>query len=92
MNEDKTGGGGYLQFFDDALIELNKEVKHHPQLMELLSEFPFEEKGQRIACIAAYCHIVVDTYLNDAGLNKLASLLVDELKAKRAIIISNPGS
>ena len=81
-------GNYILQYEEDWMIELNRETKNHPKLLELLADFPYEEVGQRVGCIAAYCNVIVDGYLSQGQLKMLCELCLRRLREKRSIIIS----
>ena len=81
-------GNYILQYEEEWMIELNRETKHHPELLELLAQFPYEEVGQRIACIAAYCSIMLDGYYTQEHLKHICEKCLERLRDKRSIIIS----
>lgn len=76
--------------FPEERIQLMLEVREHPQLMELLQELhvPYEDFGSRIACVAAYCNVMMDGAYTEQDLNKLCDILILKLKDKRKAIIT----
>ena len=75
-----------LVFFPAEVIALNRELATglHKPLEELLVAFGQNDLGDRLACIAAYCDIVVDGLYAGDQIAKLAGILYEKLLSKRA--------
>lgn len=73
--------------FSEALIELNREVANHPELVELLARQESPEMEVRLAEIAAYCEIVLDGFYDQHDIAKIADECIRRLKSKRVGII-----
>lgn len=85
----------YINIYPDELIELNKELKHHPRLMLLLGNHGMHEWEIKMAEIARYCGIVMNGDYTEEDIVKLCKLLLPRLIAKREdlhklIIIESP--
>lgn len=73
----------YQNIFPEELIQLNKEVSNHPELMTLLANHPSGEWEIKMAEIALYCEVIVDgTYLPEE-MQKLAGILTKKLIERR---------
>ena len=74
-----------LVFFPAEVIELNRELATglHKPLEKLLSEFGSGDIADKLACIAAYCEIVVDGVYDGDQIAKLAGILYEKLQGKR---------
>lgn len=79
--------GPVLDYFDPARIALNKEVKEHPALSALLSNYHPNDFHGMLGEIAAYCGIVIDGYYTDNELNQLCDILHTALSRSRKIIV-----
>lgn len=76
-----------VTLFDERRTALQREVKHHPQLLELLANHPQEEFEVILAEISSYCNVALDGYYGEEDLNKLCGILYEKLKAKRGSLI-----
>ena len=72
-------------FFPEEIIALNRELATglHKPLEELLNAFGQNDLGNRLACIAAYCEIIVDGLYDGDQIAKLAGILYEKLLHKR---------
>lgn len=77
-----------LEFFSDAMIALNKEIQHHPDLQEQLNHMPTHEMEVRLACIAAFCNVAMDGYFFKEELDEIAAMLFNKLREKRTLILT----
>lgn len=77
----------YKTYFPAAIIALQEEILHHPQLLILLANHPAAEFEQRFAEIAAYCKVVMDDYYSQDDFVRIAELLIRILQSKRLSII-----
>ena len=75
--------------FPEELIALNREVSEHPPLIEILANLgvPASDWIMRVACIAAYCEVILDGAYSETDIRLLCDTLTNMLKEKRAIII-----
>jgi hypothetical protein len=73
----------HLNIWPDELINLNMELKHHPELQERLANHPVNEWEIKIAEIALYCEVVVDGEYLPEEMTKLASILEQRLRLRR---------
>lgn len=80
---ESTNGKFTIQYFDDYLIALNRELVNHPELVFN----PGASIEERIASIATYCGVVVDGPFLLGGFKDLCEELIVRLKAKSAGII-----
>ena len=73
----------YLEYFPEAYIELQKELRFHPVLLDRLQKFDQKDVELVIAEIAAYCEILMDGIYVEADIVRLAELMIPRLRAKR---------
>lgn len=73
----------HLEFFDQRLIDLAREVQNHEELQLLLSKHPDGELELRLLEIACYCEVVVEGDYTPEDLHRLAEILKNKLIAKR---------
>lgn len=78
----------HLEFFSEARIELNKEVRHHPELQQLLATLGSDDFEDRLACVAAYCSVIVDGFYTPSELDRLCDILIQKLRDKRIVIVN----
>ncbi len=77
-----------LEFFPEAAIALNEEIRNHPALQVVLGELPQSTTlEERVGHIAAYCDVVLDGPYLEEDLEKLFYLLLKRLKNKSAIVV-----
>lgn len=76
-----------LHFFPEGVILLNKELATgvHPKLEAILSKHDSNDWELRLADIAAYCDVVIDSYFVDEDLNKLCAILSGRLQVLREL-------
>lgn len=79
--------GPVLEFFSPAKIALIREVKNHPDLVELLATEQPEEFEDQVAMIAGYLKILVDGMYTMEELDRLCDICWRQLVAKRKIIL-----
>lgn len=73
----------HINIWPDDIIQLNREIIHHPKLMERLANHPSAEWEIKLAEIAQYCEVMVDgTYLPEE-IERLARILRIKLVEKR---------
>jgi len=77
----------YLDFFPQERIELQKEVRLHPELMSILSEAKKVDFEVQLAHIAAYCGIALDGVFYAKDLDAICDMLVWKLRSRRTSII-----
>ena len=73
----------YLEYYPEEYIELQKELRFHPVLLDRLQKFDQKDVELVIAEIAAYCEIVLDGIYVEADIVRLAELMIPKLRAKR---------
>ena len=76
-----------LDLYPQSLIDLNKELAHHPEVWPLMEEHPVADWPQRFGAVAAYCGIGMDEMYHPKDLENLAELLTKKLFEKRTSII-----
>lgn len=72
-----------VQLFPENFLLLQKEVSHHPRLIELLANHPAGELEIKLAEIATYCDVALNGTYTPDDLGKLAGILEKKLKDKR---------
>lgn len=81
----------HINIWPDELIQLNREVLNHPDLMERLAYHPAGEWEIKITEIAHYCDVIVhghylpEEMVNLAGI--LLQKLIDRRRDNRSILI-----
>lgn len=73
----------HINIWPDELIQLNMELRHHPELMQLLSNHPSGEWEIKIAEIALYCEVILDGDYLPEEIKRLAEILRVKLVARR---------
>lgn len=76
-----------LAYFSPARIALQRELKNHPELCNLLANHASDEFEIKLAEIATYCEVILDGDYSPADLDGLCDLLVRKLKQKLSGII-----
>lgn len=76
-----------LEYFSEALQELNRELPNHPLLVAQLKTYMPSDDGGRIGEIAAFCNVAMDGTYSPEDLEGLYSILVHKLKDLRKIIV-----
>ncbi len=69
--------------FHQNRIDLDRELVHHPELLELLANHPSDEFEIRIAEISLYCDIALHGDYLPSDLDKLCGILRNKLWEKR---------
>jgi hypothetical protein len=81
----------HINIWPDELIQLNREILNHPELMERLANHPAGEWEIKLAEIALYCEVIVNGYYLPEELVRLAGILlqklIDRRKDNRSILI-----
>ena len=79
----------YHVYFHESIVELNRELHHHPDLEKLVAKYDAHmQLSEILAIVAAYCGISLDAMFTVNELYQLSHKLVLLLKKKREIIIS----
>lgn len=76
-----------LEFFSESRIQLAKEVKLHPELMERIQNHRQEDFEIILAEIAAYCDIVLHGNYYPEDLDNLCEILYWKLRKKRSPLV-----
>lgn len=70
-------------FFPDDEIALQKEISHHPALVDRIQKYPQHEKELILSEISAYCEVVLDGMYDQESLTRLCGILAKRLKERR---------
>ena len=73
----------HLNFWPDELIQLQREIQHHPRLVDRLQKHPAGEWEVRLAEIAQYCEVILDGNYMPEEIQKLAGILYQKLLLRR---------
>lgn len=76
-----------IQMFNGNRIQLSKEVKEHPALMELLANHKQDDFEIMLAEIALYCDVMLHGDYTQEDLDRLCGVLVKKLMEKRLPLI-----
>ncbi len=77
----------YHEYFETELIELRKEIEHHPDLMTILAAQSDPDIYVHIAEIAAYCNVLLDGTYSREDILQICDVCRQRLKEKREIIV-----
>lgn len=77
----------YHEYFETELIELRKEIEHHPDLMVILSAQENPDIYVHIAEIAAYCKVLLDGTYSKEDILAICDECTKRLKQQREIIV-----
>lgn len=83
-----TKYSGKLEMFHQNRIDLQREVPHHPDLVEHLQNHPSDEFEVRLAEIGLYCEVYLEGSYTPSDLDHLCGILYKKLVAKRTGIIT----
>lgn len=75
------------EMFPPEVLALQEEILEHPPLIQLLQQLETTEWTMRLACIAAYCEIILDGTYSETDIRILCDTLTQRLKEKRVLII-----
>ena len=78
-----------IEMFHQNRIDLDREVRAHPVLMELLANQPSDEFEMRLAQIASYCEVLLHGDYLPSDLDHLCGILYKKLVGKRTPLILN---
>jgi len=73
----------HFQMFGENKIALGREVKNHPELLELLANHAVDELEIMLAEIAAYCGVMLNDSYTESDIENLCGILNDKLVARR---------
>jgi hypothetical protein len=76
-----------LQFFPQQMLDLHREIQHHPPLLKLLHDQDNKDVYIQLMEIATYCEIVVIGTFTHQDILDLASKCTSKLYAMRTSII-----
>lgn len=76
------------EMFPQEILALQEEIINHPELIELLQQMETTEWTMRLACIAAYCEIIMDGTYSETDIRILCDTLTQRLKEKRTLVIN----
>jgi len=71
------------EYFSDSRVALDREIRDHPELMELLANHPVAEFEIRLSEVAAYCGLVLHGDYLQSDLDALCDHLVGKLRMKK---------
>lgn len=77
----------YHEYFETELIELRKEIEHHPELMMILQAQQSSDIYVHIAEIAAYCNVLLDGTYSKEDILEICDECTKRLKQQREIIV-----
>ena len=72
-----------IEMFHQNRVDLNQEIKKHPDLMELLANHPQDEFEILLAETATYCDVVLHGDYMQSDLDRLCGILRTKLWEKR---------
>jgi len=73
--------------FPQEMIDLQREIKMHPELVELLQNHPVDELEIRIAQICAYVAVALDGHYLESDLANICKICHKRLVEKRTNLI-----
>jgi hypothetical protein len=76
-----------IVMFPESLIQLNREIEHHPKLMELLANHPMNELEVKLAEVAAYVEVILDGDYGPKDVDGLCTTLRERLYTKRTGVL-----
>lgn len=76
-----------LEFMHPNLIDLQRELHNHPELVERLQNHSVDDFELRMAEIATYCNVILDGDYVQADFDNLAGILVKKLIQMRTPLI-----
>lgn len=76
-----------LVYFNESKIELQKEMREHPELLNQIAAAELTDWSDQLALVAAYCGIILDGYYLEDQIMRLEDMLFFKLRAKRMIRI-----
>ncbi len=71
---------------DQRYIDLQIELTNHPELLSLLNKTP-PDMSDKLACIATYLGIPIETVLDIESVHKMMAGFTEELKKRRQLLI-----
>ena len=83
----------HLEYYRESRIQLEREVRNHPPLMSYLLAENVNVRADYprfLASIVTYLGAVIDEVLDSKQIEELENFLIQELKNRRAIVLSNP--
>ena len=80
-------GNIVFNMFHQNRIDLDREIKHHPDLVERLKNHPADEFEMRLAETASYCDVILHGDYMPSDLDRLCGILHKKLFEKRTLII-----
>lgn len=81
-----------IEMFPDEFFEIQKELRHHPELMARLTQQTDKDIYIQMNEVAAYCNVVLDGDYDLTDMTELCRLCIERLQRMRvAIIITPPG-
>jgi len=76
-----------MQMFSESRIQLAKEVKKHPTLMNLLNNHKSDDFELMLAEISLYCDVILHGDYTQKDLDGLCDALIKKLMEKRLPLI-----
>lgn len=78
----------YYDFFPKERVELQREILHHPKLLELLAQLDANaDFCDRLLQIATYCNILIDGDYTQEDLNRVCEACTTRLRERRTSFI-----
>ena len=75
------------EMFDQEIIDLNQEVAHHPDLMEILGKQTNRDVYIMLLEVATFCNVAVEGDYSKMDILGLCKLLRDRLFQRRTGVI-----
>jgi hypothetical protein len=70
----------YLEFFPEAFVQLNREISHHPRLVQRIQKHHSLGVEVIFAEVCHYCSYAINAELDGEQLEALAEILITRLK------------
>jgi len=77
------GDPKHFKYFSQNRINLAQELKHHPDMIELIQKYPQDEFEMIIAEIAGHCKVALHGDYFEEDMDELCGVLCARLKYKR---------
>jgi hypothetical protein len=76
--------------FSEARVNLMREIRHHPELNDMLAESPKQTWEEQLADIAAYCGTIVDGVYLPFELEIMYKRFYEHLRGERSgVVLAN---
>lgn len=72
-----------LEFFPESRVALDREIKKHPELQELLDNHPADQFELRLTEVATYCGVILHGEYSQKDFDSICDRLRKVLIKKR---------